>query len=767
MLALSSLLVALLITSQWFSPGRLLAGGDNFPPYVIDPAKWMQRMRYAWDLGGAGGPNSLIEVLPQIVSDYLLRTVFAPGEAQHAFYALLYGAQFLSMVFFVLSILPKHRIAAFMAALFYCFNPFVVLVPPGYLGLFLLVYLPFMAALFIRTVTKPLHIASLAIFAVSASLSGMLFVNPPLYMTFLLFAVAIILYAIVPHWRSKVPLRVGLLMAIFVVANVYWIAQVYFVLFGSGHQQIVAAPAQDWSFVARRSSILNMFWLNPTWAWDYYFPYASVYKTPLLLTTIFLPAALAFSALLNRSAPRRVVLPALGAALALLLVSTGLYGQDPSYTVNQFLFLHVPLFWLFREPDTKFPFLILVLYAPLIGYQVEWLARQLARVLRHYWVGAIAAKACLLTTIGLAFIITAFPLVTGQVVGRSPTTPGPPGVALPSYWFNLKDYLSRQDPRGEVLLLPNDDFYQMPYSWGYYGADALPGEFIPGRSTTINAVSGYTSATASGVNLNALILQAMKDSTHPSILPYLAAQGIKDIVQRNDIVTGEPGRHILSPKQVQSYLKTQHYLHFVRSFGKLELYEVDRRSYVPLMYAVALPKPVASRVEQAGVLNAYLLSALGAHVAMRGIAPRSASKPTSGVMSVPWTQISPVRMVIHINATTRPLLLVFSTIYNPNWHACVVPAGASIHPWTCWFNGFLPRHDHVVPLKVFNGWLVSASPGRYTVVIDLGVQHITDAAALLSLLGVGGLVVATVMMRCWGIIQEAVRTHRRAFAFHK
>jgi hypothetical protein len=69
---------------------------------------------------------------------------------------------------------------------------------------------------------------------------------------------------------------------------------------------------------------------------DLLFPYAPVYKTPLLLVTVFLPSLIAFSALLNRSIPRWIVVPAAAGSLVLLLVSTGLHGPDPFYNANQF-----------------------------------------------------------------------------------------------------------------------------------------------------------------------------------------------------------------------------------------------------------------------------------------------------------------------------------------------------------------------------------------------------------------------------------------------
>jgi len=755
---LSGPLIALVITSQWFSPGRLLAGGDNFPPVLIDPGMWMQRMRYAWDLAGLGGPNSLIQVLPQIVFNYLLRLVFAPAEAQHVFYAFLYAAQFLSMVVFVLTILPGHRVAAYLAALFYCFNPFVVLVPPGYLGLFQLAYLPYMAALFIRAATRPLNMRFLAVFAVSAGVSGVLFVNPPLFALFLLFAGLMICYVISHQWRrdSRVLLRVALLAGLFILANVYWIAQAYFVLFGSGHQQVAVTQAQDWSFVVRRSSILNMFWLNPTWAWDYYYPYAPVYKTPILELTVFLPALLAFSSLLNRSIPRRIVLPATSVALVLLLVSTGLHG--PWQVINLFLYQHLPLFWLFREPDNKFPILILVFYAPLIGYQAEWLSEQVLRVsmLRPRPRGRLVARACLLSVLGVAFVVTAFPLVTGAVVGRSFASSTKTGVALPGYWYKLKDYLSQRDVHGGVLLLPNDDFYQMPYSWGYYGADVVAGEFLPNRIFTLIVGNGYLSSISSSTDLNAGIMRALKSSNHATILPYLAVQGIKYIVQRNDIVADQPGRHILPPQQVRSYLKAQPYLHFVRSFDQLDLYAVDRRSYVPPIYGVAMPQLDVSRTRERKVLDHHLTTALGFSSA---ISSNAQSPQTPQVTRLQWTQVNPVRLTVHVNSTTRPLLIVLSTIYNPNWHACIVPAETSIQPWTCWFNGFIPARDHLTALGLFNSWYI-AHPGRYTVIIDLGTQHITDFAAFLSLVTVGGIVLAALVLLCLKGKGAALRPNR-------
>jgi len=65
-----------------------------------------------------------------------------------------------------------------------------------------------------------------------------------------------------------------------------------------------------------------------------------------------------------------------------------------------------------------------------------------------------------------------------------------------------------------------------------------------------------------------------------------------------------------------------------------------------------------------------------------------------------------------------------------------VPEGSTVWPWTCWFNGFMPARDHVQALGFANGWVIE-HPGRYTIVMDYGFQHVADVARLLSILAVG------------------------------
>ena len=60
----------------------------------------------------------------------------------------------------------------------------------------------------------------------------------------------------------------------------------------------------------------------------------------------------------------------------------------------------------------------------------------------------------------------------------------------------MASYLNSWAPPGNLLVLPEDDFYQMRYTWGYYGADG----FITGliaRNVVDPVAQGYSPARGS------------------------------------------------------------------------------------------------------------------------------------------------------------------------------------------------------------------------------------------------------------------------------
>src|SRR6185437_15570824 len=74
---------------------------------------------------------------------------------------------------------------------------------------------------------------------------------------------------------------------------------------------------------------------------------------------------------------------------------------------------------------------------------------------------------------GAAMIAPGFPLMTGAIAPNSRPVLPPSHVSVPGYWTAMASYVSGSAPPGNLLVLPEDDFYQMPYTWGYYGADSF------------------------------------------------------------------------------------------------------------------------------------------------------------------------------------------------------------------------------------------------------------------------------------------------------
>jgi hypothetical protein len=171
-----------------------------------------------------------------------------------------------------------------------------------------------------------------------------------------------------------------------------------------------------------------------------------------------------------------------------------------------------------------------------------------------------------------------------------------------------------------------------------------------------------------------------------------------------------------------------------------------------------------SKYGQVKLQNDYLLSVLGAPSRTHGKMLQPAASPH--VMRWSWHQVNSVRFTVQIDRTTQPVLLVLSTIYNPNWHVCVVPTGTPIWPWTCWFNGFLSPRVHLSPFGLFNGWLIDPGPAsRYTVIVDFGVQHITDLAALVSFLTAAGITAAAVLVMSVKVVRASKNPEQLPRAF--
>ena len=175
-----------------------------------------------------------------------------------------------------------------------------------------------------------------------------------------------------------------------------------------------------------------------------------------------------------------------------------------------------------------------------------------------------------------AVLAPGFPLMTGAIApDHRPLLPST-RVSVPAYWTAMASYLNRSAPPGNLLVLPEDDFYQMPYTWGYYGADGFITDLIT-RNVVDPVAQGYSPAQQELIGAVRLVQQGLLAHDWPSVQRTLAAIGTPLLLVRGDVNAAFPGRHITPPAALEKALSEDKDMRLVRRFGKLELFALRER----------------------------------------------------------------------------------------------------------------------------------------------------------------------------------------------
>src|SRR5439155_19404831 len=179
-------------------------------------------------------------------------------------------------------------------------------------------------------------------------------------------------------------------------------------------------------------------------------------------------------------------------------------------------------------------------------------------------------------------VLVGFPLITGDVVADTRPKLPPAHVQLPAYWEQMADVVDERPTRGAVLVLPPDDFYGMPYKWGYYGADDFIANLFR-RPVVVPNPQGSAYVSASTELLSAI------DQTAQSILSHdwrqtealVTAMNTPLVLVRGDIVTPYEGRPIVSPAALADALTVSPNFSLVRKTGLLDLFELKSATSDP------------------------------------------------------------------------------------------------------------------------------------------------------------------------------------------
>jgi arabinofuranan 3-O-arabinosyltransferase len=260
-----------------------------------------------------------------------------------------------------------------------------------------------------------------------------------------------------------------------------------------------------------------------------------------------LPVLVFAAPLAALAARRRIAMVLLGLAGVFVFLAKGL--MAPLASVNLFLYLHVPMFWLFREPMSKLGQLLVTFFGVLLAILVEGVIQ---RWRDHppapsWWPGRLLRPATLAlvgTAIASILVVASpYPVATGGVIpDQRPMQPSA-HVRVPQYWWDTAAAINSDPSPGKVLVLPLDDYYQMPTRWGFFGVDSVANLLIrkgviqPKPDGYFGDVPGYA-ADIRGVQTGLL------SGDLDAVPRLLDAGGIDTIIVRHDLVRDMPGRNV-------------------------------------------------------------------------------------------------------------------------------------------------------------------------------------------------------------------------------
>ena len=554
---------------SWFHVGTVIAQGDIAPPAGT---AWLSHVfdSSVWSGSDFGGASQLRLHLPWATVEAIVTSLGGAAElAQRIWYTVLFAASGVG-AFLLLSLLRASIPAAIVGAGIYVLNPYVVsvvnLYPNYWAALFLFVAYPAVVVAAGRgKLSMP---AAIGLVAITAPLLGYTYLNPPLAGLTLLMLVASPLLALMVdgrHAAGRALRAVGFGLGLLLLISAYWIVPAALDLQNLNPQ---LSTLSSWTWTEGRANLVNGFWLNTLWGWKFpeYFPYASVYDTmPFSLLKYALPA-LAFAGLSLRGERFRLGLAASTIALFSILLSTGT--NPPGGAIFAALY-NLPFGWLLREPG-RFLLVAALGYAVLGSLVVDRVMELEGSLARKYRIHA-ASKYLGPAVVAAAVAAVGFPLWTGQIVPDSKPSLPSAHVRVPGYWPEMANFVNNRAASGGVLVLPPDDYYQMLYTWGYYGTDAFIPQFFDRRVLVPNR-QGYGRPAEQLVGAVERTSQSILSGDWNDVARLTEIFHTPFILVRGDIMATVPGRQIVDPASLARALEASPNFRLVHRSGPLELF---------------------------------------------------------------------------------------------------------------------------------------------------------------------------------------------------
>jgi arabinofuranan 3-O-arabinosyltransferase len=532
--------VAFCVFALWFRTGEFYARGD-VAPFVRDSLRSEFGWQWTHQNSGAGGATyELVRVVELFFLD--LAHLLGGGDAlgQRLLFAAIFAFAASGVAAFAFRFVDRAWVA-FVAGVLGAFGPLSMVNLPNFLVPVCIGIVAWSGALTVDA-ARGVKARARTLAVISAAVAY-LALNPPLLAVAFAWCLALPFLAAACSGTGRAgvvrSLRfLGRTACWAVPLALWWVVPYVFAMRIATSTGTINATTDvaSWSWTHAHGSFDRVLALVAKWSWpDAKFgSNGSALASPSWLwLASALPMGFVAAPLVARRARRRAALWILTIVLVLAFVGKGL--NAPARGLNAAVY-HLPAAWLLREPMSKVGTLMVPLALVSWALTVDGLLGHATRI-RHQrpWLRAVAV---LLVAAPLAF---ALPMITGAVVQPSDR------VAVPKAWHQVARIVDDAPLPGKALVLPLDDFYQVPTTWGFYGTDTMPTQLMT-RPTIVRNPQSYIGAAGDFDELVRAVQTGIVGGDPGAVPGALRALGVSYVVVRRDIDHSSPIRAVDMPE---------------------------------------------------------------------------------------------------------------------------------------------------------------------------------------------------------------------------
>jgi hypothetical protein len=682
-----------LCVQRWFVAGTTDAGGDITPPMGV---AWIAKIlhSFAWSGSNLGAPASNQIQLPWAAVAWLVHILGGSGAlAQRVWISFLIGGVFVAAAAFARA-LELSIISGVVIATLYFFNPMTMsFVGDNTVFLVAMILVPLLASVLISYGARRARLWHVClVFVLAAPFVGFAYSNPPIVLMVILTTsfTPILVWAMYGQQSAARALN-GVLIGGFLLlsASAYWIIPALSSLGGVATSNL--STLSSWGFTESRSTLANGLWLNTTWAWAFttYFPYAENFaRFPLDLALAVVPlsafAIISLRRIVVWSSQRASKLIGVVSLLSLCVIFFSTGTRSPGNLVFDPIY-HLKFGWLLREPG-RFLIAASFGYAILNGLLVEHFRQtNVSQTWRGSPLFVFAKKIPLSLVVAMLIICgglaASYPLWTGaEISGPHDGFPSA-HVVFPKYWNASARYLnSSKAPSGALMVLPANDFYQMPYTW-YYGSDGFISNML-NRNVVVPSAQGYGLVSSELLNSVKLESSSLLSQDWTEAGRILDAVGTPIVLVRGDINSKFPSRTITSPTRLKDSLSIDPEMQLIHKSGPLSVYELKPK-YRQAFSNFATVNSSSPNLKELAILPAHtaLVSSkpAGGHISLTEFPSLSKWVEGPSTLSVKAVVPADAKYVLHAFGSKQSARLSLSYLSPRHFEAKVaIPIGKSL-----------------------------------------------------------------------------------------